>query len=201
MKRSREEDKEEDEKPVKKNRLLNPLIYDQWKEVDRTEERIIYEATQNIGIPIYKEQANELSLQTNIVSKRKEEEGEKGVLHVRPTPNPLSSFKGTVEVELKLPKELPADVKTTLSRLVKDVIGACSADPQTLHPQQRVREVVEAGGKEMHYLYTIDYSELDMVLALPISLPSSSTSPYAADISLISMHDGQMVFTFCVEKE
>lgn len=199
MKRGREEDK--DEKPVKKNKLLNPLIYDQWKEVDRTEDRITYEAAQNIGIPIYSEQASEAAFHTRILSKRKEEEGEKGVLHVRTHDKGTPAFHGTVEVELKLPKELPADVKSTLARLVKDVIGACSADPNTLHPQQRVREVVENKGKEMHYLYTIDYSELDMVLSLPISMPSSSACPYAADISLISMQDGEMIFTFCVQKE
>lgn len=194
MKRQREH--EEEEKPViKKNKLLNPLIYEQWKEVNRTFETVEYESPQHIGISVYSDHADESAFKTHILSK-KTEDG-KGLLRVKKTMEGMTIFDGKIHITPNISKEYPLDVRTSIIQLARDVIGACSCDPKSMAAQNAVREILEEG--ETHYLYAIEYTESDAVLTLPIPTPSSTTSPLASAIELISMQDGKMTFTFCVK--
>lgn len=196
MKRVREET--EDLPPPKKNKLLNPLLYDDWKESSRSEGWICYESSRNLGIPVYSD-SKEDGMVTSIVSKK--EDAKVFGIKVKETPCPPPRFDGSVEVNVPLSKEYPASVRASIAALVKDVIAACSAEPKALHPHLHAREVVEEEGAETHYFYTIEYDAADppMTITLPLALPSSAASPHAKDVMLLSMADGKMVFTFCVK--
>lgn len=200
MKRSRDAFQEEDEKPAsKKNKLLNPLIYDQWEEADQTPSMIQYESPHHIGIPVYSDHVDIKSLETHVLWKKVKDD--KGQLLVKKSMEGVPIFDGKINITPNLSKEYPEEVRTSIIQLVRDIIGACSCKPQNMAAQNAVREVIEEGGKEIHYLYVIEYADTDSVLTLPIAQPSAALSPFAGDIELLAMEDGKMTFTFCVKEK
>lgn len=205
---SSEEESSEDEtrtkrRPIKRNRLLNPLVYDQWTVRDHNDDAILYESPQNVGIAVYG--SDGIDPATTLVAWKKPpptaEDGAKATMRVlrdtaweAPVP-----FAGRIEGAAgMLPPHLPEDVRASIAVLVRDVIHTCGVDPSHFAPQRTVREIVR--GDTTHYVYTINYSEPtgSLILPLPLRIFSPLTPcKHAATMMLSKMHGGELIFTFC----
>lgn len=210
---SEESSESEDDvrRPPKRNRLLNPLVYEQWTVRTRTDRRIIYESPQNVGIAVYCPVDGAVEEASTLVAWKRPPipadqaspstpEDDKAVMCVMDGEAPPAPFAGRIEGTAGLPPHLPEDVRSSIAVLVRDVIHTCGVEPSCFTPQRTVREIVRDDAT--HYVYTIEYSHpaSGKSIVLPLPLRSFSTltpCKHASSMLLSKMYANEMTFTFC----